>query len=141
MEMATSLELQPITDGRERSVEKHLQTCQGLDGSPHPDIQSKPRQENLEVTEELAAGAPQVLDLLNYIEQVENRLHRCMDVVVAYDQMRACTGHAADNLAVLKHITPNLIRPDPVKRKGGIKARRLIAATSDLYRAQLAGLS
>ncbi len=33
-----------------------------------------------------------------------------------------------------------LIRLDPVKRKGGIKARRLIAATSDLYRAQLLGL-
>jgi hypothetical protein len=29
---------------------------------------------------------------------------------------------------------------DPVKRKGGIKARRLIAATSDRYRAELLGL-
>jgi hypothetical protein len=45
------------------------------------------------------------------------------------------------NLAVLKHITLNLIRLDPVKRKGGIKARRLIAATSDVYRAQLLGLA
>lgn len=63
-----------------------------------------------------------------------------MDVVFADDQMRARTGHAAHNLAVLKHITLNLIRLDPVKRKGGIKARRLIAATSDLYRAQLLGL-
>jgi predicted transposase YbfD/YdcC len=71
---------------------------------------------------------------------VENRLHWCMDVVFADDQMRARTGHAAHNLAVLKHITLNLIRLDPVKRKGGIKARRLIAATSDLYRAQLLGL-
>jgi hypothetical protein len=44
------------------------------------------------------------------------------------------------NLAVLKHITLNLIRLDPVKRKGGIKARRLIAATSDAYRAELLGL-
>ena len=58
-----------------------------------------------------------------------------MDVAFADDQMRARTGHAAHNLAVLKHITLNLIRLDPVKRKGGIKARRLIAATSDLYRA------
>jgi len=71
---------------------------------------------------------------------VENRLHWCMDVIFADDQMRARTGHAAHNLAVLKHITLNLIRLDPVKRKGGIKARRLIAATSDLYRAQLLGL-
>jgi predicted transposase YbfD/YdcC len=71
---------------------------------------------------------------------VENSLHWCMDVVFADDQMRARTGHAAHNLAVLKHITLNLIRLDPVKRKGGIKARRLIAATSDLYRTQLLGL-
>lgn len=71
---------------------------------------------------------------------VENRLHWCMDVVFADDQMRARTGHAAHNLALLRHITLNLIRLDPVKRKGGIKARRLIAATSDTYRAQLLGL-
>ena len=64
-----------------------------------------------------------------------------MDVAFADDQMRARFGHAAHNLAVLKHITPNLIRLDPVKRQGGIKARRLIAATSDIYRAQLLGLA
>ena len=40
----------------------------------------------------------------------------------------------------VQHITLNLIRLDPVKRKGGIKARRLIAATFDFYRAQLLGL-
>lgn len=71
---------------------------------------------------------------------VENSLHWCMDVVFADDQMRARTGHAAHNLAVLRHITLNLIRLDPFPRKGGIKARRLIAATSDRYRAQLLGL-
>ena len=32
-----------------------------------------------------------------------------MDVAFADDQMRARTGHAAHNLAVLKHITLNLI--------------------------------
>ena len=73
--------------------------------------------------------------------RVENRLHWCMDVAFADDQMRARTGHAAHNLAVLKHITLNLIRLDPTPRKGGIKARRLIAATSDYYRAQLLGLA
>jgi len=35
----------------------------------------------------------------------------------------------------------HLIRMGPVKRKGGIKARRLIAATSDNYRAELFGLA
>ena len=36
---------------------------------------------------------------------VENRLHWCMDVAFADDRMRARTGHAAHNLALLKHIT------------------------------------
>ena len=71
---------------------------------------------------------------------VENQLHWCMDVVFADDQMRARTGHAAHNLAVLKHITMNLIRLDPIPRKGGIKVRRLIAATSDEYRSHLFGM-
>ena len=69
--------------------------------------------------------------------KVENCLHWCMDVAFADDQMRARPGHAAHNLSVLKQLTLNLIRLDPTQRKGGIKARRLIAATSDSYRAQL----
>jgi predicted transposase YbfD/YdcC len=72
--------------------------------------------------------------------RVENSLHWCMDVVFGDDQMRARTGHAAHNFAVLRHIALNLIRLAPVKRKGGLKVRRLIAATSDTYRAQLLGL-
>ena len=54
--------------------------------------------------------------------------------------MRARTGHAAHNFAVMRHFALNLIRLDPVKRKGGLKVRRLIAATSDTYRAELLGL-
>ena len=73
--------------------------------------------------------------------EVENRLHWCMDVAFADDQMRARTGHTAHNLAILKHITLNLIRLDPIKRKGGIRARRFIAATSDRYREHLLGLA
>ena len=72
---------------------------------------------------------------------VENKLHWSMDVTFNDDQMRARRGYAAHNLAVLKHITLNLIRLDPKQRKGSIKTRRLIAATSDTYRAQLLGLT
>ena len=63
-----------------------------------------------------------------------------MDVAFADDQMRTRSGHAAHNLAILKHITLNLIRLDPIKRQGGIKARRFVAATSDRYRSELLGL-
>ena len=38
-------------------------------------------------------------------------------------------------------ITLKLICLDPVKHKGGIKARRLVAITSDLHRELLRGLA
>lgn len=88
----------------------------------------------------LPADAERIGNAVRQHWAVENRLHWCMDVAFADDQMRARTGHAAHNLAVLKHITMNLIRLDPTPRKGGIKVRRLIAATSDSYRAHLFGL-
>jgi len=47
---------------------------------------------------------------------------------------------AVHNLAVLKQVTLNLLRLAPIKRKGSIKTRRIIAATSDFYRAELLGL-
>lgn len=89
----------------------------------------------------LPADANRLLPAIRSHWSVENQLHWCMDVAFADDQMRARTGHAAHNLAVLKHITLNLIRLDPIPRKGGIKARRFIAAVSDTYRSQLLGLA
>lgn len=88
----------------------------------------------------LAADAARLAHAVRQHWRVENSLHWCMDVAFADDQMRARSGHAAHNLAALKQLTLNLIRLDPTKRKGSIKARRLIAATSDTYRAQLLGL-
>jgi predicted transposase YbfD/YdcC len=72
--------------------------------------------------------------------RVENSLHWCMDVVFGDDQMRARTDHAAHNLAVVRQFVLNLIRLSPTKRKGGLKVQRLIAATSDTFRAELLGL-
>ncbi|SFB44232.1 hypothetical protein SAMN04244571_02841, partial [Azotobacter beijerinckii] len=65
---------------------------------------------------------------------------RGLDVVFADDRMRARTAHAAHNLATLKRLTLNLLRLDPSQRKGSLKTRRLIANTSDEYRAELLGL-
>jgi len=42
---------------------------------------------------------------------------------------------------VPRHFALNLIRLAPVQRKGGLKVKRLIASTSDTYRAQLLGLA
>lgn len=88
----------------------------------------------------LAPGAERISQAIRAHWTVENRLHWIMDVSFNDDQMRARTRAAAHNLAVLKHITLNLIRVDPIKRKGSIKTRRIIAATSDRYRAELLGL-
>lgn len=63
-----------------------------------------------------------------------------MDVVFADDQMRARTHHAAHNLSVVRPFPLNLIRYAPVKRKGGLKAHRLRAASSIAYREELLGL-
>jgi hypothetical protein len=54
--------------------------------------------------------------------------------------IRGRTKASAHNPAVLRHLALNLIRLDPIKRKGGVKARTLIAATSDNFRAELLGL-
>jgi len=88
----------------------------------------------------LAPDAERLARAIRSHWSVENRLHWVMDVIFNDDQMRARTKYAAHNLALLKHITLNLIRLDPIQRKGGVKARRLIAATSDSYRAELLGL-
>ena len=45
--------------------------------------------------------------------------------------------HAAHNPAVLRHFVLDLIGLAPIKRKGGLTARRVIAATSNSFRAQL----
>jgi predicted transposase YbfD/YdcC len=88
----------------------------------------------------LAPDAERISQAIRAHWTVENRPHWIMDVTFNDDQMRTRTKAAAHNLAVLKHITINLIRLDPVKRKGSIKTRRIIAATSDRYRADLLGL-
>ena len=72
--------------------------------------------------------------------RVENSVHWCMDVVFGDDRMRARTDNAAHNFAVMRHFALNLLRLAPSKRKGGLKVQRLIAATSDDYRAQILGL-
>ena len=59
---------------------------------------------------------------------------------LADDQMRLREGYAANNPGVLKHVALNLIRQGPVFGKASIESKRLLAATSDRYRAQLIGV-
>ena len=44
------------------------------------------------------------------------------------------------SFAVIRHFALNLIRYAPINRKGGLKAQRLRAASSFVYREELLGL-
>lgn len=71
--------------------------------------------------------------------EVENRLHWCLDVCLNDDQARARVRNSARNLATVRRMVLNILRLDK-SRKGSIKARRMLACTSDRYREQLLGL-
>ena len=68
--------------------------------------------------------------------EIENRLHWCLDVQFGDDYARARSGHIAHNLALVRHIALNLIRLNT-----SVKTKRLLASTSDRYRAELLGFA
>ncbi|WP_017429388.1 ISAs1 family transposase [Vreelandella jeotgali] len=88
----------------------------------------------------LEPNAEQMARAVRQHWRIENQVHWCLDVTFADDQMRARTAHAGHNLAILKRLTLNVIRLDPIKRRGSFKTKRILAATSDDYRAHLLGL-
>jgi len=87
----------------------------------------------------LPADAARIARAVRSHWEVENRLHWCLDVQFNEDQSRVRTGYAAHNLAIVRHIVLNLIRLNTT-RKGSIKTKRLLAATSDQFRTELLGL-
>jgi len=69
----------------------------------------------------LAPDAERLARTIRSHWSVENRLHWVLGVIFNDDQTRARSKYSAHSLALLKHITLNLIRLDPTKRKGGVK--------------------
>ncbi len=66
---------------------------------------------------------------------IENTVHWVLDIGFREDESRIRTGHAPENMAVLRHIALNLLRNDETRL--GIKNKRLRAARSTEYLAQL----
>lgn len=87
----------------------------------------------------LPADAKRIAHAVRSHWEVENRLHWCLDVQFNEDQSTVRTGFAANNLAIVRHIVMNLLRLS-TSRKGSIKTKRMLAATSDQFRAELLGV-
>ncbi len=63
---------------------------------------------------------------------IENSLHWVLDVAFREDESRVRLGHADENLAMLRHITLNLLRQERSSRVG-IYAKRLKAGWNNQY--------
>ena len=70
---------------------------------------------------------------------IENRLHWCLDVTFGEDACRNRTGHAPENLNVIRKIAMNLLRLDPLKKT--LPKKRVRASVNPEYLAQLIGAS
>ena len=76
--------------------------------------------------------AQTALDAVRSHWGIENEVHWVLDVAFREDDCRIRQGHAAENMAVLRHIALNLLKHETSKSVG-IKNKRLIAEWDNSY--------
>ena len=64
---------------------------------------------------------------------IENQVHWVLDMTFGEDRSRVRSKHAAENLAVLRHLALNLLRRTPTRRPVSLKAKRLAAGWDTDY--------
>jgi predicted transposase YbfD/YdcC len=80
----------------------------------------------------LLPQAKQILQAVRRDWAIENELHWVLDVALHEDHSRVRKDQAPENLAVLRHITLNLLKQEKTA-KGGIHAKQLQAAWKEEY--------
>jgi predicted transposase YbfD/YdcC len=80
----------------------------------------------------LPADAKTILKAKRSHWKIENQLHWVLDLAFREDESRVRSDHAAENLAVLRHMALNLLKNERTA-KGGIRAKRLQAGWNTDY--------
>jgi predicted transposase YbfD/YdcC len=80
----------------------------------------------------LSADAKMLLKAKRSHWKIENQVHWVLDIAFREDESRVRQDHAAENLAVLRHMALNLLKHDKTA-KGGIRAKRLQAGWNNDY--------
>ena len=86
----------------------------------------------------IAANAKELERAVRGHWSIENTLHWCLDVSFNEDQCRTRAGYAAENMALLRHMTMNVLKQD-ASNKSSIKGRKKIAGWNNAYLVKLLG--
>lgn len=103
------------------------------------EIKEKKEEETRYYISSLEADAQKLAGYIRGHWGIENSLHWVLDVTLNEDQSRIRAGHAAKNLAVMRHTAINLIKLD--SSKGSVRGKRKRAGWTDTYLEHLLNLT